>query len=123
MKISISDKNNFYPYLNEVGYYGLDVPFEDFDKKEFILSDEYTDIIAKKAESIADAGLKVCQTHLTYYPGHLKPIGNGSYEEFEERLASTGNTYEIELEVKILDENPGKKAAQANYTKIGENVY
>ena len=86
MNISISDKNNFYTYLSEIGYYGLDVPFEDFDKKEYILSDEYTDYIAKKAKDIADAGLKVCQTHLTYYPGHLKPIGSGTYEEFEEYM-------------------------------------
>ena len=27
------------------------------------------------------------------------------------------------MEVKYLDENPGKKLTQANYTKIGENVY
>lgn len=86
MNISISDKNNFYTYLSEIGYYGLDVPFEDFDKKEYILSDEYTDYITKKAESIANAGLKVCQTHLTYYPGHLKPLGNGTYEEFEDYM-------------------------------------
>ena len=27
------------------------------------------------------------------------------------------------MEVQHLDENPGKKTTQANYTKIGENVY
>ena len=27
------------------------------------------------------------------------------------------------MEVKILDENPGKKTAQTTYEKIGENVY
>ena len=27
------------------------------------------------------------------------------------------------MEIKVLDENPGKKTAQTNYTKIGENVY
>ena len=35
----------------------------------------------------------------------------------------TGNTYNVEMEVQHLDENPGKKTTQANYTKIGENVY
>lgn len=45
------------------------------------------------------------------------------YQNFENRLASTGNVYEIEMEIQHLDENPGKKTAQANYTKIGENVY
>lgn len=45
------------------------------------------------------------------------------YQSFENKLAATGKTYDIEVEAKILDENPGKKLAQANYTKIGENVY
>ena len=27
------------------------------------------------------------------------------------------------MEIQYLDENPGKKTTQANYTKIGENVY
>ncbi len=86
MNISISDKNNLYAHLHEIGYYGLDVPFESFDKNEFILSNEYTDFIIRKAGRIADAGLKVCQTHLTLYPGHIKPIGNGTYEDFEDYM-------------------------------------
>lgn len=45
------------------------------------------------------------------------------YQNFENRLAATGNTYHIEMEIQHLDENPGKKTEQANYTKIGENVY
>ena len=48
-----------------------------------------------------------------------------TYQNFESQLNSTtgNNSYSIEIEVKHLDENPGKKTAQANYTKIGENVY
>lgn len=45
------------------------------------------------------------------------------YQNFENRLAATGNTYDIEIELQHLDENPGKKTSQTNYTKIGENVY
>ena len=46
------------------------------------------------------------------------------YQDFSNKLYSIGsNTYEIEVEIKYLDENPGKKTMQANYTKIGENVY
>lgn len=44
------------------------------------------------------------------------------YQEFVDELAATG-TYDIEIEVQKLDENPGKKTAQVNYTKIGENMY
>lgn len=45
------------------------------------------------------------------------------YQNLENSLAATGNTYDIEIEIQHLDENPGKKTIQANYTKIGENVY
>ena len=45
------------------------------------------------------------------------------YQEFQNELDATGNTYEIEMEFKYLDENPGEKTVQANYTKIGDNVY
>ena len=45
------------------------------------------------------------------------------YDQFIQTITSTGNTYNVEMEVRILDENPGKKATQAATDKIGENVY
>lgn len=45
------------------------------------------------------------------------------YSKYVQTINSTGNTFEPEIEIKILDENPGKKTAQTDYTKIGENVY
>ena len=50
-------------------------------------------------------------------------ITTAKYEGLENSLVATGNTYDIEMEIQHLDENPGKKTTQANYTKIGENVY
>lgn len=50
-------------------------------------------------------------------------LTRAQYQDVENRLAATGKTYDLSVEAKILDENPGKKQAQANYTKIGENVY
>lgn len=45
------------------------------------------------------------------------------YSKFVQTLAATGNSYDVEIELKVLDENPGKKAAQTDVEKIGENVY
>lgn len=45
------------------------------------------------------------------------------YSKFVENISSTGNSYDVEMEVKVLDENPGKKTTQVESTKIGENVY
>lgn len=44
------------------------------------------------------------------------------YENLDSELENIG-VDEIELLFYILDENPGKKTAQSNYEKIGENVY
>ena len=45
------------------------------------------------------------------------------YSKFVETISSTGNSYDVEMEINVLDENPGKKASQAQIKKIGENVY
>lgn len=44
------------------------------------------------------------------------------YETFESKLLAIG-VDNIEMEIWERDENPGKKTAQANYEKIGEDIY
>lgn len=46
-----------------------------------------------------------------------------AYSDYIQEINATGNTYEVEIELQILDENLSKKATQTDYTKIGENVY
>ena len=79
MRISIREKD-LYAELKGIGYDSLDVKFPLWDARDLILSDEIDRVFSKKYEKIREAGLSVCQTHLTYYPGHLPPIGDGSYE-------------------------------------------
>ena len=60
------------------------------------------------------------------FVNEIRTIGkltSEKYNKFVEELTSTGNTYDIEMEFKILDENPGKKSTQSAKDKIGENVY
>ncbi|MFR6021379.1 MAG: hypothetical protein ACLUHC_00400 [Clostridia bacterium] len=45
------------------------------------------------------------------------------YNKFIENIGSTGNTYNVEMQVQVLDENPGKKALTLETDKIGENAY
>lgn len=45
------------------------------------------------------------------------------YEDFLYKLNSTGNSFDIEIEIQKLDDNPGKKAVISNKDKIGENIY
>ncbi len=46
-----------------------------------------------------------------------------NYDKYIQTLSATGNSYDVEMSVKVLDENPGKKGAEASQTKIGENIY
>lgn len=46
-----------------------------------------------------------------------------NYDKLIQTLSSTGNSYDVELEVKILDENPGNKTTWTEGDKIGENLY
>lgn len=50
-------------------------------------------------------------------------ITSSDYNRFIETISSTGNSYDVEMELQSLDENPGKKTSQTESTKIGENVY
>ena len=45
------------------------------------------------------------------------------YEAFLGELTSTGNTFDVEMLVQQLDENPGVKTTQAEATQIGEKLY
>lgn len=45
------------------------------------------------------------------------------YEKYLQTISSTGNSFEVEMQIQQLDENPGVKVTQAEMTKIGENVY
>lgn len=50
-------------------------------------------------------------------------VTSDDYEKYLQTIASTGNSFDVDIEVQILDENPGVKTTQAEMTKIGENLY
>lgn len=52
----------------------------------------------------------------------LGQITSDDYNEYVTRLAASGNTYDIEMEVKILDENPSITKTDS-YQSIGSNLY
>ena len=73
-----------------------------------------------------DVSQLTVETATTDFVDEIRTTGKitaDKYGKFIEKLGSTGNTYNVEMEVKVLDENPGKKTTQAANSKIGENVY
>ena len=66
------------------------------------------------------------ETATTEFVDNVRTTGKltlENYSKFVENISSTGNSYDVEMEIQVLDENPGKKTTQAEASKIGENVY
>ncbi len=78
------------------------------------------------AERVDSASQTDVQTLASDFINEVRTTGRvtpENYNKFLENLTATGNTYDVNMEFKILDENPGKKSTQATRDKIGENVY
>lgn len=78
------------------------------------------------AERTDDISSLAVQTATTEFVDDVRTTGKMTLEDYEAYLSdisSTGNTFDIEVLIQQLDENPGKKTTQAEATKIGENLY
>lgn len=78
------------------------------------------------ADRTDDVAQLTLETAISEFVNEVRTTGKitpDRYNKFVEDITSTGNLYEIEMEVKILDENPGKKTTQGSVDKVGENVY
>ena len=79
--------------------------------------------IADRNDDIAQLGV---QTATIEFVDNIRTTGkitSDNYDAFYQTLAATGNTYDVDMEVKHIDENPGKKTAWVDMNKIGENIY
>lgn len=78
---------------------------------------------ASQNDEIAQIAVQSIVSDFTNKVAQEGKITSSTYDEFIQKLHATGNTYDVELEAKILDENPGKKTTSTSQTMIGENVY
>lgn len=66
------------------------------------------------------------ETATTEFVDEIRTTGKitpNEYSKFIQNIQSTGNLYNVEMQVQVLDENPGKKTTQTAKDKIGENEY
>lgn len=78
------------------------------------------------AERSDDISQLTVQTATTKFVDDSRAIGSitmDNYTTLVSTISATGNAYDIEMELKVLDENIGKKSAWTQGTVIGENVY
>lgn len=79
--------------------------------------------LSERSDDISQLAI---QTATTEYVDKIKTTGKmtlDDYDKFISTLTATGNSFEVEMLVQQLDENPGVKTTQAETTKIGENLY
>lgn len=80
--------------------------------------------LTDRSDNVAQENVKLIVEEFVTDVKNTGKLTRARFQEFQNELDSTGNnSYDIEIQIQHLDENPGKKTAQANYTKIGENVY
>lgn len=79
--------------------------------------------ISERNDDIAQLGIQTATTEFVDNISSIGKITTEDYNAFMQSLAATGNSYDVEMEVKVLDENPGKKTTWAVTDKIGENIY
>ncbi len=73
-----------------------------------------------------DVSKLAVQTATTEFVDKIRTTGKMTLEEYDKyisTISSTGNSFDVEVELQLLDENPGVKTSQAEMTKIGENLY
>lgn len=78
------------------------------------------------AERTDDISSLSVQTATTEFVDDVRSTGKMTLEDYDayiSELSATGNSFDVEILIQELDENPGKKTTQAEYTKIGENLY
>ena len=78
------------------------------------------------AERTDDISQLAVQTATTEFVDNVRTTGVMTLEDYDaylNEISSTGNSFDIEILIQQLDENPGVKTTQAEATKIGENLY
>ncbi len=78
------------------------------------------------SERTDDVSELVVQSTTDEFVGEIRTTGKitlDNYEKYLQTISSTGNSFDTEIVVHQIDENPGAKVSEAEMTKIGENVY
>lgn len=79
--------------------------------------------VSENSDSTAQLSV---QNATTEFVENIRSTGKltlDAYDKYIQTINSTGNTFDVQIEIQVLDENPGVKTTQTDQTKIGENIY
>lgn len=78
--------------------------------------------VSERSDDISQLNI---QTATSQFVDNVRLTGKitpTDYSNFVQTLGATGNTFNIDMEAKVLDDNPGSKPGGSGKDKIGENV-
>lgn len=71
--------------MKEAGFDGVDFDLcMEYNQLEKMIEPEWLEAVRVQNRDLLAEGLEVAQSHMPYYPGHVKLPGDGSYQAFEE---------------------------------------
>lgn len=79
--------------------------------------------MSERTDDVSELAVK---TSTTEFVDKVRTTGKLTLEDYQKyisTISSTGNSFDVDIEIQELDENPGVKTTQAEMTKIGENYY
>ena len=79
--------------------------------------------MSDRTDDVAQLTVETATTEFVDTIRSTGKITKANHDKFIETITSTGNTYNVEMQVQVKDANLGKKVSQASADKIGENVY
>ena len=79
--------------------------------------------VSERSDDISQLSVASATAEFVDNSRAIGKITMDNYTTLISKIKATGNSYDVELEVKVLDENIGKKSAWTQGTVIGENVY
>lgn len=78
--------------------------------------------MADRTDDVSQLAIKTATTEFVDKARTTGKITQENYDMFIQTITSTGNTYDVEMEVEVRDTNLGKKVSMAQADKIGENA-
>ena len=79
--------------------------------------------VSERSDDISQLSVASATAEFVDNSRSIGKITMDNYSKLIAKINATGNSYDVEMEVKVLDENIGKKSAWTQGTVIGENVY
>ena len=79
--------------------------------------------LSERSDDIAQLSV---QTTTAEFVDNIRATGKltlDDYDKFLSTLTATGNSFDVDIQIQKLDENPGVKVTQGQKDKIGENIY